>query len=100
MKVRLVILLILVCATLILISNSITSANSKRQESQQSAQRKIASWVMEHTADGQEAEFLVILADKANLSAAKELPTKREKGSYVRDTLMARATRSQLETSV
>ncbi|MGH9842164.1 MAG: hypothetical protein ACREEM_25715 [Blastocatellia bacterium] len=54
MKVRLLILLILVCATLILISKSITSAYSNHQESQASAQRKIASLVMERTGNGKE----------------------------------------------
>lgn len=98
MKIRLLTLLVLVTASLILIGKSITSAHSNHQqsqESQQSAQRKIVPWVMEHTADGQEAEFLVILADKADLGAAKGLSTKREKGSYVRDALMAKAQRSQ-----
>ncbi|MGH9838881.1 MAG: S8 family serine peptidase [Blastocatellia bacterium] len=95
MKVRLAILLILVCATLILAGKSITSAYSNHQESQASAQRKIAPWVMEHTEDGQEAEFLVILADKADLMGAKELQAKQEKGRFVRDALLQKARQSQ-----
>src|SRR4029077_3597273 len=36
---------------------------------------KIAPWVMEHTANGQRAEFFVLLADQADLSPAANLPT-------------------------
>jgi serine protease AprX len=48
---------------------------------------KIAPWVMDHTANGQQAEFIVVLADQADLSAARALRTKAEKGRFVRDTL-------------
>src|SRR5438067_1367833 len=48
---------------------------------------KIAPWVMEHTANGQQAEFLVVLADQADLRGAAALPTKNEKGRYVYDAL-------------
>lgn len=101
MKVRPLIVLALVCAMLILIGKSITPAYSDQlpleasQEPQRSAQRKIASWVMEHTENGEEAEFLVVLTDKADLSSARELSGKREKGRYVRDALMAKAQQSQ-----
>ena len=44
---------------------------------------KIAPWVMEHTANGQQAEFFVVLADQADLSAAANLQTKAEKGRFV-----------------
>src|SRR5438094_8799734 len=47
------------------------------------AANKIAVWVMEHTANGQKAEFLVVLADQADLSGAASLPTKVEKGRFV-----------------
>lgn len=95
MKVRLIILLVLVCATLILIGSSITSAYSNYQESQETVQRKIAPWVIEHTAGDKEAEFLVILADKADLSGARELQAKRDKGRFVRDALLQKAQQSQ-----
>src|SRR5207253_7773174 len=49
--------------------------------------QKIASWVMQHTANGQQAEFLVVLADQADLSGAASLSTKNEKGQYVYDAL-------------
>ena len=38
------------------------------------AANKIAPWVMEHTANGQQAEFFVVLADQADLSPAASLP--------------------------
>ena len=48
---------------------------------------KIAPWVMDHTANGQQAEFFVVLADQADLGGAAALPTRNEKGRYVRDVL-------------
>jgi len=48
---------------------------------------KIAPWVIEHTANGQQAEFFVLLADQADLSAAATMRTKTEKGRYVYDKL-------------
>jgi len=56
---------------------------------------KIAPWVMEHTANGQQAEFLVVLADQADLSGAAALPTKNEKGRYVRDALRNKSQATQ-----
>ena len=62
---------------------------------QKSAINKIAPWVFEHTANGAQAEFLVILADQTDLSAAKALPTKKEKGRFVRDALWQKAQTTQ-----
>jgi serine protease AprX len=56
---------------------------------------KIAPWVMEHTANGQQAEFFVVLADQADLSGAASLPTKAEKGRYVYNTLFNKAQATQ-----
>jgi hypothetical protein len=39
---------------------------------------KIAQWVMEHTANGQQSEFFVVLADQADLGPAASLQTKAE----------------------
>src|SRR6185295_1727023 len=75
-----------------------TSAHSSQrlpQASQAAVQRKIASWVLEHTADGKQAEFLVILAEQADLSDVKRFQSKREKGRFVRDALFAKAQRTQ-----
>jgi serine protease AprX len=56
---------------------------------------KIAPWVVEHTAYGQQAEFFVVLADRADLSAAANLPTKTEKARFVYQTLSEKAQRTQ-----
>src|SRR6478752_82448 len=57
--------------------------------------QKIASWVIEHTANGQQAEFFVVLADQADISGAASLPTKAEKGRYVYNTLLNKAQTTQ-----
>ena len=59
------------------------------------AATKIAPWVMDHTANGQQAEFIVVLADQADLSGAATLPTKIAKGRFVRDTLWNKAQTTQ-----
>jgi subtilisin family serine protease len=56
---------------------------------------KIAPWVIAHTAGGQQAEFLVLLADQADLSAAAQLSSKIEKGRYVYHALYAKAQATQ-----
>src|SRR5689334_872518 len=56
---------------------------------------KIAPWVMEHTANGQQAEFLVVLADQADFSGAAALSTKSEKGRFVHDALWNKSQASQ-----
>jgi serine protease AprX len=57
--------------------------------------RKIAPWVMEHTANGQQAQFFVVLADQADLSPAANLQTKTEKGRFVYQTLLDKAQSTQ-----
>src|SRR6266550_2486412 len=59
------------------------------------AAQKIAPWVMEHTANGQQAEFFVVLADQADLSPAAALPTKAQKGRFVHDALWNKAQTTQ-----
>src|SRR5206468_5744220 len=56
---------------------------------------KIAPWVMEHTANDQQAEFFVVLADQADVGGAAALPTKNEKGRYVYDALRNKSQASQ-----
>jgi subtilisin family serine protease len=56
---------------------------------------KVAPWVFEHSTNGQRAEFIVILTDQADLSAAANLPTKAEKGRYVYGALRARSQAAQ-----
>src|SRR4029453_2250798 len=57
--------------------------------------QKIAPWVVEHTANGQQAQFFVVLADQADLSSAANLPTKSEKGRFVYQTLLEKAQTTQ-----
>ena len=56
---------------------------------------KVAPWVMEHIANGQQAEFFVVLADQADLSDAANLRTKAEKGRFVFQTLSNKAQTTQ-----
>ena len=56
---------------------------------------KIAPWVFEHTANGQRAEFIVVLTDQADLSGAAALTTKMEKGRYVYDALRNKSKATQ-----
>ena len=57
--------------------------------------QKIAPWVMEHAAYGQQSEFFVVLADQADLSAAANLQTKAEKGRFVFQSLFNKAQMTQ-----
>jgi len=56
---------------------------------------KIARWVIDQTSGGAPAEFLVVLADQADLSSADQLSTKADKGRFVYDTLWAKAQSTQ-----
>ncbi len=70
-----------------------SSSFSEREKSP--AINKIAPWVLEKTAKGAEAEFLVALTDQADLRGAEMLGTKEEKGRHVRDVLWAKAQETQ-----
>ena len=56
---------------------------------------KIDPQVLAQTANGGQADFLVVLADQADLSGAAALPTKIEKGRYVFHALLAKAQSTQ-----
>ena len=56
---------------------------------------KIAPWVIEHTANSQWAEFMVVLVDQADLRPAEALTTKNEKGRYVYDALWNKSQTTQ-----
>src|SRR5439155_2557408 len=56
---------------------------------------KIAPWVMAHTANGEQAEFFVVLNDQADLRQAANLQTKAEKGRFVYETLRSKAQSTQ-----
>ena len=56
---------------------------------------KIAPWVLDHTTNGQVSEFLVVLANQADLSGAARFSTKAEKGRFVYETLRTKAQSTQ-----
>lgn len=56
---------------------------------------KLSPWVLEKTAAGTSAEFLVVLEEQADLSGAASLPTKEAKGRFVYETLFEHARRTQ-----
>ncbi|NOZ79616.1 MAG: S8 family serine peptidase [Acidobacteria bacterium] len=56
---------------------------------------QVRPWVVDHTANGASAEFFVVLRAQADLSAVRNLPTKRQRGRFVFHTLLDLATRTQ-----
>lgn len=104
---RFVVLLLLLIAMGVLAGGLIARAKSANEHlpnetkseagenTQQKALKKLAPWVLSQTVNGEDAEFLVLLADQADLSAAEQLQTKEEKGRYVFETLRAKADQSQ-----
>ena len=60
---------------------SLRAVNKPNSPAQTAALRKIAPWVTQNTAGGKQAEFMVILADQADLSQAAALPTKAKRGA-------------------
>ena len=89
-------------ATILLFALNKASAQPRTAASQARPQmtgvpatNKIAPWVMERTANGQEAEFFVVLADQADLSQAATLQTKAEKGRYVYNSLLIKSRTTQ-----
>lgn len=58
-------------------------------------QAKVDPWVLDTAVEAGETEFLVFLAEQADLSAAASLRTKEEKGRYVYETLTATAEQTQ-----
>ena len=73
-------------------TRAVKPANTPEQTA---ALRKIAPWVTEHTADGKQAEFMIVLSDQADLSGAAALKTKKEKGRFVRDVLWNKSQATQ-----
>src|SRR5262249_9833766 len=77
-----------------LVASSRTSGQGS-SPNQSVAAQKIAPWVTEHTTNGQQAEFFVVLADQADLSPAAALGTKAEKGRFVYGALLNKAQATQ-----
>src|SRR6266446_6081325 len=95
-RLRVLLCLVLFVAASIAVFAAIGSSHATGQRSRNTVfNRKIAPWVIEHTANGQQAEFFVVLADQADLSAAATLRTKAEKGRYVHDALWNKSRTTQ-----
>ena len=71
------------------------ATNQASSSEQTTIAAKIAPWVMEQTANGQQAEFFVVLTDQADLSSAAALPTKSQKGAYVYNALWSKSQATQ-----
>ncbi len=82
-------------ATLLGAVGSSRAVNPSDRPEQAAALRKIAPWVTAHTTDGKQAEFMIILADQADLSGAAALSSKIEKGRFVRDILWQKSQATQ-----
>jgi serine protease AprX len=92
-KIRLfAVLLGLIFSTLLI--NSHASAQVENQKSL----AKISPWIIEQAKKNQSTDFLVVLADQADLSGAARLVTKEEKGAFVFNALLnkAKATQTRL----
>jgi serine protease AprX len=88
--------LFLIAAAVALVAAAISDAVGQRVGGNAvNIVNKIAPWVIEHTAYGQQAEFFVVLADKADLSGAAYWQTKADKGRYVYNTLLNKARTTQ-----
>ena len=93
---RIVFCFVLFIAATIAVVGAIRSSRATSQHVEDNVfHLKIAPWVIEHTANGQQTEFFVVLADQADLSAAATLATKAEKGRYVYDALRKKSQETQ-----
>src|SRR4029453_4107908 len=87
---RRIIVFLFLAAAVATVIGAIASSRAVSQSSnpeQAAALRKIAPWVTKHTAGGKQAEFMIVLADQADLGGAAALKTKSEKGRFVPDAL-------------
>ena len=74
---------------------AIGSSRATGQGSPSATANKIEPWVIEHTANGQQAELMVVLVDQADLRPAAALATKNEKSRYVHDALWNKSQATQ-----
>ena len=86
--------LVLVGASLIMIFVALTFSASILY-AQNNVLDKIHPWVIEHTSKGQQAEFMVHLKERPDLSQALLMPDKESKVRFVYETLLEAANRSQ-----
>ena len=74
--------LLFLAAAVAAVLGAVASSRAVSQSSspeQTAALRKIAPWVTEHTAGGKQAEFMIVLADQADLSGASRAQDEKGK---------------------
>ena len=74
---------------------TLRAVDGPKSPAQLAAEKKIAPWVNGRTQGGQQAEFIVVLKDQADLSGAALLQTKAEKGRFVHDALWNKSQATQ-----
>jgi serine protease AprX len=74
---------------------TVVPVDSKALGARSSGRDKIDPWVLERAAGDRQAEFIVVLAEQADLSPAARLTDKVAKARFVRDALYAKAQASQ-----
>jgi len=89
--VRLIAVLSLVSFTLV----SVRSNDRQIDAVQRAAAAKIAPLVLEQLTGDRQAEFLIVLADQADLSGASSLKTKKKKARFVYNALWKKAQETQ-----
>ena len=96
-RLRIIICLLLLIAASMAVVGAIASSRRESARAEVGALQtaKILPWVIEHTANGQQAEFFVVLSDQADLSGAAALTTKSEKGRYVYEELRNKSQATQ-----
>jgi serine protease AprX len=79
----------------IAVLGAIGSSRATGQGGPGATANKIEPWVIEHTANGQPAELMVVLVDQADVRPAAALATKNEKSRYVHDALWSKSQATQ-----
>src|SRR5215475_6966147 len=82
-------------AAAIAVLGAIGSSLATDQGGSSATLNKIEPWVIEHTANSQQAELIIVLVDQADLRPASALATKNEKSRYVRDALWSKSRATQ-----
>src|SRR5262245_56789130 len=95
---QLALCLLFFVAALLAVLDGISSSGATDQHiggSSINVANKIAPWVVAQTVNNQQAEFVVVLADQADLRPATALATKSEKGRFVREALWVKSRATQ-----
>jgi serine protease AprX len=87
--------LLLICLLLICALVAPAAAQTSVPAAAAGSIGKVAPWVLDQTANGAEADFLVILNDQADVKSAAGLPTRIERGRFVREALWQKAQAGQ-----